>query len=208
MSWEDHNIVVCHFGTGFIIAAFAKGKLVNVNDANAGGPFSDTRAGEEPSEPFMDWVAAQLKSGKSLQDIKDFMQAGCGLKGLLGVKDLKGTLILIDQDDKKALLVYESMVARIAEEIVKRCSNLWTTDGGTVDKIIFTGGMANSAKFIDDIKRSILRLFVSDFDPAKEIMDNKVSVLAGSFEAQAMINAARRVLNSGEVPIKYGPLPS
>lgn len=56
---------------------------------------------------------------------------------------------MIEEDDEKAGLVYESMALQIAKFI----ANLAASVCGRADAVIFTGGPANSKMLTEEIKR-------------------------------------------------------
>jgi butyrate kinase len=168
--------------------------MVRVNNANAGGSFSDTRAGELPTEGLIDFVASRLALGDNPQTIKDGLQSGCGLLGLTGAKSLEACFELIDGGDKNALSVYEVMIERIAEEIARRAVNL----GGIVDGILLTGGMTLSTRFVQNVRDKIAFLAAG--------RQMSIITIPGSLETEAMIQASRKVLLEGVEPIQYGPL--
>jgi len=191
-NWHDLNIVACHFGTGFTIAAFMKGHLKRVNNANAGGPPSDARAGELPTEGLIDLVFTRIAEGESAQDIKNELQGRCGLFGLTGAKDLQAVYKLINDGNGNAAEAYEIDIERIGEEIARRYVNL----DGHVDGLLLTGGMVSSERFVTDVTER-----VSFLTGATEIC-----VVPGSREMAAMVRAARSVILYGAKPIPYGPL--
>ncbi len=47
-SLKDVNFIVAHMGGGISIAPVEKGRIIDVNNANDGGPFSPERAGTLP----------------------------------------------------------------------------------------------------------------------------------------------------------------
>ena len=46
--YEDLNFIVAHLGTGISISAHRRGRVIDVNNANDGGPFSTQRTGSLP----------------------------------------------------------------------------------------------------------------------------------------------------------------
>ncbi|MFA6098159.1 MAG: hypothetical protein WCV50_02050 [Patescibacteria group bacterium] len=188
--WMDKSIIACHFGTGTTIAGFRSGSLVNVNDANAGGPFSDTRAGSLPTEPFLDWIAAELAKSRTVQHIKEQLQTKCGLAGHLGVRDLAGARQLLNDGNEHARLVYDTMICNIGAEIMGRVVEI----GYIPDALILTGGMCQDKQFVADVQQRISQFIPKRFH----------CIHPGSFEAQAMVNAGCAVLNGEAEPILYG----
>jgi butyrate kinase len=192
--WQMYDIIACHFGTGFTIAAFKKGEMIRVNNANAGGSFSDTRAGELPTEALIDYTAGRLSGGLSAQNVKDELQTSRGLFGHTGAKNLEACYNLIDQGSAHSALVYNIMIERIAEEIARRFVNLH----GVVNGILLTGGMTLSERFVRDVRDRIA------FLTAGQSMS--IVTIPGSLEIEAMIKAGQNVLLKDVEPIQYGPL--
>lgn len=187
--WEEKSIIACHFGTGFTIAGFVKGELMNVNNANSGGPFSDTRAGSIGTEQLIEWTASQLAAGKTVLQLKELLQTKGGLAGYLGVRDLEGARELIAANHDLARPVYEAMVCRIGAEIMSRVVEI----GSAPDALILTGGMCNDEEFITDVRRQI-----SPWIPVRFH-----HVQPGSFESKAMVKAGSDVLHHGVQMIRY-----
>ncbi|PKK82173.1 MAG: butyrate kinase [candidate division Zixibacteria bacterium HGW-Zixibacteria-1] len=178
------NFVVAHMGGGISVAAVKGGLIVDVNDGLLGmGPFSPERAGALP----IGGVVEMCFSGKyTREEIINKFSRESGFKAYLGTADLRAVEKMIDAGDEKAELYFGAMVYQIAKEIGACAAVL----KGGIDGIIFTGGMAHSARLVKQLSE-----YVSTF--------GKVTVVAGEYEMEALAAGALRVLEGIEIPKEY-----
>ncbi|HNW36238.1 MAG TPA: butyrate kinase [Candidatus Ozemobacteraceae bacterium] len=143
---ETMNAVVAHLGGGFSITAIRQGRIVDVNNANDGGPFSPERAGTLP-------LVGLLKmcfSGKFTYDqLRKMLIGKGGLIAHLGTADVREVVRRIDAGDEKARLVLEAMCYQISKEIGAMAAALC----GKVDVIILTGGIAYSSFVVEYVRK-------------------------------------------------------
>lgn len=171
---EDTNFVIAHLGGGISISPLKKGKIIDVNNANDGGPFSPERAGGLP----IGEIIKMCYSGKYTQaDMKKKTVGRAGLVGYLNTNDARDVIKLIEKQDKKAELVFESMAYQIAKEIGSMAAVL----KGEVEAIILTGGIAHSQLLCDKISKRVE--FIAP-----------VKVYAGEDEMLALAEGAQRIL--------------
>ncbi len=135
-NFEDLNLVVAHLGGGISIVPLKKGKMIDTNDANDGGPFSPQRAGTLPST----LLVKLCFSGKyeSAADLNSVLTKKSGLLGYIGSDDGRVIEGRITEGDKKAEEVYHAMTYQIGKEIGGAAAAL----KGKVDAVILTGGLA------------------------------------------------------------------
>lgn len=175
------GLVVAHLGGGFSIAAMRGGHIVDVCNANSGGPLSPTRAGMLPTQALI----KMCFSGRfSLADMKRLTTRDGGLRAHLGTDDAREVERRIAGGDKKAQAVYDAMAYQTGKEIGAMAAAL----DGRVDAIVLTGGLAHSNLFCEAVTRR-----VSWIAP--------VLRRAGEFEMQALAAGALRVLR-GEEPAR------
>ena len=176
---EEVNYVCAHMGGGVSVAALEKGLVVDVNDALLGmGPFSPDRAGALP----IGGLVKLCYSGKfSEQEMIDKLSKKSGLVAYLGSSDLIEVEKMIDEGNEKALLYFNAMAYQIAKEIGIASVAL----KGNLKKIILTGGMANSGRLCDEIKKYCG--FIGE-----------IKVVAGEFEMEALAAAGIRFLSGKE----------
>ena len=181
---EETNFVTCHMGGGVSVAALQKGKVVDVNDGLLGmGPFSPDRAGALP----IGGVVKLCFSGEYTEkQLVEKLSRKSGLVAYLGESDLIKVEERINNNDKEALLYFNAMAYQIAKEIGIAATVL----KGEFDAIILTGGMANSKRLTDEIKKYVSFL-------------GNVRVVPGEFEMEALAAAGIRYLNGEEKLKRY-----
>ena len=137
-SLDDLNLVVAHLGGGISVVPMKKGRMIDTNDANDGGPFSPQRAGTLPST----LLVKLCFSGeyKSAGELNNFLTKKAGLLAYLGSDDGREIEKRISEGDSKAEEVYHAMTYQIGREIGSAAAALQ----GKVDGIILTGGLAHA----------------------------------------------------------------
>lgn len=141
---EEINIIVAHLGGGISIAPIQKGKIVDVNNANDGGPFSPERTGSLPNKALINLCYSGRYSEKEL--IKLITSQG-GLISHLGTNDLREVMKMIENGDDYAQLVFDAMGYQIAKEI----GAMATVLKGDLEVIILTGGMAHNKLLVEKL---------------------------------------------------------
>lgn len=180
---EELNLIVAHLGGGISIAPIEKGRIIDVNNANHGGPFSPERAG---TLPCGDLVKMCYSGKNSLNDMRKMITGKGGLYSYLGTYDAREVMNRITKGDEYARLIYDSMAYQIGKEIVSMAVVL----KGKVDKILITGGLANDEYLLNKILEMIY--FVSE-----------VEIYPGEDEMEALNGGVLRVLNGIEEPKNY-----
>ena len=196
----DFNFIVAHLGTGFSICVLAGGNILDVNNANAGGPFSPQRSGHLPVTDFVDYVYKLFQEGKGAKEIKSKLVKKSGLFDLLETDDLKEIEQLILKGNKNAELVLSAMAYQIAKEI----GAMTTTLKGQIDGIIITGGCAHSDSFINKYLIPHLMWLVSIIEARHQNEEiTHIHIIPGEGEMEALAAAALRVLNEEEETKEY-----
>ena len=180
---EELNLIVAHLGGGISIAPLEKGRIVDVNNANDGGPFSPERTGSLPNKAFIHLCYSGKYSEKEL--IKFITHQG-GLVSHLGTNDLRKVMKMIEQGDSNAQLIFEAMCYQIAKEI----GAMATVLKGKIDAIILTGGMAHNEVLVDKLKERVGWIAT-------------VVVYPGEEEMKSLAQAVIRVLNGVEKAKNY-----
>lgn len=181
--FNKDNFIVAHLGGGFSIGPLRKGKLVDVNNANHGGPFSPERVGTLPLGIFVKYAYSEEYDRQSL--LRKF-QRGSGLISHLGTSDAREVERMIHDGDDYAAKVYGAMAYQIGKEIGACAAVL----KGDVKAIIITGGLAYSSLMTGMIKE-----YVSFIAP--------VELVPGELEMKSLYEGAHRVLNKEEEPLRY-----
>ncbi len=143
--FEELNLIVAHLGGGISIAPIKKGKIIDVNNANDGGPFSPERTGSLPNKALIRLCYSGEYSEKELYKL--ITHQG-GLVSYLGTNDVREVMKKIEQGDKYAELIFEGMCYQIAKEIGAMAAVL----KGKVEVIILTGGIAHNEILVNKIK--------------------------------------------------------
>ncbi len=183
-SFYELNLVVCHLGSGYTIAAIRKGKIIDVNNANDGGPFSPQRSGSIPVTQLVD-VAFSGKY-KNAKELKRVITKKSGVYGYLGTYNLIEVEERISNGDDYAKLIINAMVYQIAKEVGAMSAVL----DGNVDGIILTGGVAKSNYVVGKLKKKISWIAPIHHFP-------------GENELESLAMGAYRVLSGEEKPHIY-----
>jgi butyrate kinase len=134
---DQINLVVAHLGGGISVCPLKKGKMVDANDANSGGPFSPERAGGLPTMGLIDFI---FDNNLGREDAKRALIGKAGLVSYLNTNSAKEAEAMAKGGDEEASLVYQAMAYQIAKEI----GAMATVLEGKVDAVILTGGLAGS----------------------------------------------------------------
>lgn len=186
--YEDLNLIVVHLGSGITVGAHKKGKVVDVNNAlNGDGPFTTNRAGSITATNLIDLCF----SGKySKSELYNIITKKSGLMSHLGTNDVRNVIKMIQNGNKYAKLVLDTMIYQIAKLIGSMSINF----SGKLDAIILTGAIANS-----DYVISILKNYISFL--------GKIIIVPGEKEMEALVNGTLRVLNNEEPALNYTGIP-
>ncbi|MDH4210569.1 MAG: butyrate kinase [candidate division WOR-3 bacterium] len=182
--YRECSFIIIHLGTGITVAAHLRGQQVDSSNANEDGPFSPQRTGALPTIPL---VKLCLSSGCQYDDLKKRLNREGGLLSYLGTDDIQEIEQRITKGDKEAESVYNAMVYQVAKEVGAYAVVL----KGEIDAIIITGGIANSEKFVSQLKD-----WISFLCP-------KFFVYPGEGEMEALALGVLRVLRKEEQANDY-----
>jgi len=180
--YTDVNAVVVHLGGGFSIAAIKKGRIVDINNANEGGPFQVERAGSLPVGDLVRYIYD--KKPDKVQTLKRIAGKG-GMYAHLGTKDFRKALKMAEEDDR-AKLIIDAMLYQVGKWIGEMASAI----EGKVEVVLVTGGLAYNEIVIDTLKK-----WAGWIAPFK--------VYPGGFEMEALAEGAWRVIKGIEQPKVY-----
>lgn len=183
-SYEACNLVVCHVGGGLSVTAHKQGKIVDGNDVlNGDGPMAPNRSGSVPVMP----IIKMCFSGKYTQkQMSDKISKAGGWLSLLDTDNAMEIEERMENGDAWAKLAFEAMAYQLAKNIGSYACVL----GGKIDAVVMTGGVSNSALFVDAVKR--WAGWIAPF-----------IVYGGDFEMEALAAGARRFLSGAEQPQSY-----
>ena len=174
---EDTTYIVCHLGGGVTSNLIKGGKVLDFVGDDEGG-FSPERSGGVPCRKLVKLCYSGKYTEKEMQTK---LKGKGGLMAYLGVNDLRDVEKKIEEGDAFAKQVFDAMAMQLSKDI---CS-LAPVVNGKVNKIILTGGMAYSKAFTAALSERVS--FVAP-----------VSIIAGTYEMQALAWGILRVLRNQE----------
>lgn len=186
--YEDMNLIICHIGGGISVTAHRMGKMVDSNDiANGDGPMAPTRCGQLPVKD----VVTMCYSGKYTEkEMREKITKTGGLVDHLGTSDAREVTAMIENGNKYAKLIYDSMIY----EIGKTAGSMAAVLHGKIDGIVLTGGISHDKYVVE--KLTEMPSFIAP-----------VTVMAGEFEMEALAAGAIRVLSGEEEAKTYTGIP-
>ncbi|MBR3740335.1 MAG: butyrate kinase [Clostridia bacterium] len=180
--YEDCNFIVGHIDGGVTVSAHCHGRMIDGTlGADGEGPFAPTRIGSVPVLALLDYIEAH-----STAEVRLMCSRAGGFVSLFGTSDAKIIHGLVDQGDKKAILVWNTMIYQICKSIGAMSAVL----NGKVDAILLTGGLMR----YDDIAAGI-RERCGWIAP--------IHVYPGEMEQEAMAFAVLKVLRGQSKAMTY-----
>ena len=180
--YEDCNFIVAHIDGGITAAAHERGRMIDGNmGADGEGAFTPTRIGSVPVLQLLDYIEAHSVAEARLKCTRSG-----GFTDLFGTSDSDKIHSLVEAGDKKATLVWNTMVYQVCKMI----GEMSTVLKGKVDAILLTGGLLRFA----DVEQTIRERcgFIAP-----------IAVYPGEMEQEAMAFAALKVLRGEEKAGKY-----
>jgi butyrate kinase len=182
-SLDKVNLIVAHLGGGISVCPLRKGRIIDANYSNSGGPFSPERAGTLPTMGLIDYI---FDNEFEREDAKRALIGRAGLVSHLGTNSAKEVEERAEAGDETARQVYEALAYQIAKEIGAMAAVL----NGDVDAIILTGGLAGSKMLTDWITERVG--FIAE-----------VRLYPGEDEMKALVLGCLRVLRGTEAAKTY-----
>lgn len=180
--YEDCNFVVCHIGGGVSVSAHRSGRMVDGYDIVGGeGPMAPTRCGSISVVNLLNYL-----KDKDLKEVKALCTKTGGFVSQVGISDAIELTNRAAAGDKKAEMVWNTMIYQIAKGIGSMASVL----EGKVDGILLGGGMVHSKDLVQQLKQ-----YCGWIAP--------VTAYPGEFEMEAMAAGALRVLRGEEEAKHY-----
>ncbi len=176
--FSDLNVIVAHLGGGISIVPVRNGRLIDVNNANEGGPFSPERAGGLPA---IDVVKMAYSGKYTEKELKKLLTKRGGMISYMGTNDMREVIEKVRSGDEYAKLIFEAMCYQIAKEI----GAMATVLKGNVEAIILTGGISFNKEVVEEVKKRVDWIA-------------PVVVYPGEKELEALAFAALRVLRKQE----------
>ena len=142
--YEDCNFIVAHIDGGITVSAHERGKMVDGNmGADGEGAFTPTRIGSVPVLQLLDYIEAH-----SVEEVRLRCSRAGGFVDLFGTSNSDTIHSLVDSGDRKATLVWNSMIYQICKMIGEMSAVLC----GKVDAILLTGGLVRFHDIVDGIR--------------------------------------------------------
>ncbi|MCQ2403679.1 MAG: butyrate kinase [Lentisphaeria bacterium] len=144
LRYEDCNFIVAHIDGGITVAAHDHGRMVDGNLGSDGeGAFTPTRIGSVPVLQLLDYIERH-----SLEETRLLCARSGGFVELFGTSNAATVHSLVEQGDRKATLVWQTMIYQIAKLIGGMSAVL----SGHVDAILLTGGLVRYADVVDGLR--------------------------------------------------------
>ena len=141
--YEDCNFIVAHIDGGITVSAHEKGRMVDGNmGADGEGAFTPTRIGSVPVLSLLDYI-----ENNSVKQARLMCSRAGGFVSLFGTADSDFIHSKVEAGDRKATIVWNTMIYQICKQIGEMSCVL----RGRVDGILLTGGLMR----FDDIKQGI-----------------------------------------------------
>ncbi|MDO4805363.1 MAG: butyrate kinase [Lachnospiraceae bacterium] len=143
--YEDCNFIVAHIDGGITVSAHDHGRMVDGNmGADGEGAFTPTRIGSLPILQLLDYLKTH-----ELGEVRLACARSGGFVQYFGTANSDTIHELVEKGDKKASLVWNTMIYQICKMIGEMSAVLC----GKVDAILLTGGLMR----FDDIREGIER---------------------------------------------------
>ena len=184
--YEERNYIVAHIDGGITVNAHRKGKMIDGNVGSGGdGPFTPTRIGSIPVLPLLDYIEEH-----GIDEVRRMCSRSGGFVSYFKTSDANKIHKLVEEKDKKAVLIWESMLYQISKEIGSMAVSL----EGQVDAILLTGGLLR----FDDI---------SEYIRSKCNWIAPIYAYPGEMEQETMTSETLKALRGETEIIEYDGVP-
>ena len=176
--YEELNIIGVHLGGGVSVAAHKHGKTVDLNNVKDEGAMGMDRGGSLPANALVNLCY----SGKTKEEVKRIIGREAGVFSYTGTKDFRTVENkAFDEHDEECMGAFKAIAYQLAKDIGSMAAVLRFD----VDAIVYTGGMAYSERFCEEITS-----YVGKIAPIIRI--------PGEEEMKALALGALRALNDGD----------
>ena len=180
--YRDCRFIVAHIDGGITVSAHEYGRMVDGNmGADGEGAFTPTRIGSVPVLALLDYIERH-----SIEEVRLMCSRSGGFVSLFGTADSDRIHGMVERGDKKAKLVWGTMIYQICKMIGEMSAVLC----GKVDAILLTGGLMR----FEDIESGI-RERCGWIAP--------ISVYPGEMEQEALALSVLKVLRGEEEAMTY-----
>ena len=190
--YAECRLVTAHIDGGVTVGAHEHGRMIDGSmGADGEGPFAPTRIGSVPVLKLLDYIEAH-----SIDEVRRMCSRSGGFVSLFGTSNSDTVHALVEQGDKKAVLVWNTMIYQICKSIGEMSAVLC----GKVDAIVLTGGLMRFGDIAEGIRERcgwIAPIHVYPGELEQETMASSVlKVLRG--ETQAMTYSGKNVWDGFE----------
>ena len=182
---DSMNLIVAHLGSGISISPLRRGRMIDVNNALSGGPFSPERTGALPLIEMFDFM---IEKDYGPARMKRFIAKEGGLVAYLGTNSFREVEERVETGDGPAREVLEAMAYQTSKEIGAMAAVL----SGDVQAVVLTGALVRYGRFAEMVRERVA--FIAD-----------VLLLPGENELHSLTEGALAVLE-GREPSKSYPL--
>lgn len=180
--YEDCNFIVAHIDGGITVSAHDHGRMVDGNmGADGEGAFTPTRIGSVPVLSLLDYLETH-----SLEETRLLCARSGGFVQFFGTANSDMIHALVEEGDKKAGLVWNTMIYQICKMI----GEMSTVLCGQVDAILLTGGLMRFSDIKDGIEKRCG--FIAP-----------ISVYPGEMEQEAMAIPTLQALKGERTAMTY-----
>lgn len=180
--YEECNFIVCHIDGGITVNAHEHGRMIDGNVGSGGdGSYTPTRIGSVPVLPLLDYIDSH-----SVADARLMCSRAGGFVSWFGTSDSDRIHSMVEEGDKKAVLIWNGMIYNICKEIGAMAAVL----KGKVDGILLTGGLVRFSDIVEEIKEHCG--WIAD-----------VSVYPGEMEQETLMSEVLKVLKGESTAQKY-----
>ena len=143
--YEDCNFIVAHIDGGITVAAHERGRLVDSNmGADGDGAFTPTRIGSLPVLTVLNYLETH-----SVDELRLRCTRSGGFVDYFGTSNSDTIHALVEKGDRKATLVWDTMIYQVSKLIGEMAVVLC----GKVDGILLTGGLVRFADVVEGIEK-------------------------------------------------------
>ena len=142
--YQDCNFIVGHIDGGVTVSAHDHGRMIDgTMGADGDGPFAPTRIGSVPVLELLDYLETH-----SMDDVRRMCSRSGGFVSLFGTSNSDTVHAMVESGDKKAVLVWNTMIYQICKSIGAMSAVL----SGRVDAILLTGGLMRFGDITEGIR--------------------------------------------------------
>ncbi len=142
--YEDCRFIVAHIDGGVTVSAHDHGRMTDgTMGADGDGPFAPTRIGSVPVLALLDYLETH-----SLDEVRRMCSRSGGFVSLFGTSNSDTVHRMVEEGDRKAILVWNTMIYQICKSIGAMAAVLC----GKVDAILLTGGLMRFPDITEGIR--------------------------------------------------------